>query len=157
MDIDSVMHSKSPSTDSRREEGPGASRPLAPSFKSSADEISGHDLMDVDAQLTAQASCGGAGAAVAQSQPLSPHSFHRVRSVRGSSGMQTTRKNLPLGTVHPVPGFATVPPVSRNFLLHAASAATRGPFNDAAGAVGMSPVPTPPVVVVTSSDIASWP
>lgn len=157
MDIDSVMHSKSPSADARREEGIGASRHPVTSLQSSLDEISSQDLMEVDAQLPIQAPGASASTGLAQSQPVSPHGFHRVRPGRGSTAMQTTRKNLPLGAVPQVPGFATVPPVCRNFLLHAASAAARGPFDDAAGAVGMSPVPTPPVVVVTSSDVASWP
>lgn len=155
MDIDSVQ-SKSLPVNSRNEEGTVASpRLLTVPFSVLDDDICSQDLMEVDVHTSLQAS----GATTSGLLQSSLHQgVQRGRSSRVSCVLQTTRKTLPsAGTMHQVTGVTPVSPFNRNFLLHAAFVASKDIREDATGAVGMSPVPTPPVAVVTRSDITSWP
>lgn len=157
MDVDSIMQSTSSPPDAMTGEGTVASSRLpAPTFSSSLDDISSQDLMDVDAHVSLQASDAATASGLLHSS--SPEGVRRGRSSRFSCALQTSRKKLPTpGAMYQVTGVAPVSPFNSNFLLHAASVASRCPREDAAGAVGMCPVPTPPVIVVTRSDVASWP
>jgi hypothetical protein len=122
-------------------------------FASCLDTLS-HDMMDVDPHTSVQTS---PGLVVQQSlNGLQARSGHHIKSMQASHGGHN-RKLLPTPGVSQGTGYSMSVSHGRNFFLHTAPLCARGPSDDAAGAPRISPVPTPPVVVVLSSDMSSWP
>lgn len=117
-------------------------------------EIPGQDMMDVEPGFSGGQFLASGGAAhvapLASSSPIS--------SVPGgvASPSQGTRAIPPTTGTHPGCTSPSVPnPI--NHSAHVASPSFSAPALDAAGVVGLRPVPAPPVVVLTKSDVHAMP
>lgn len=147
MDIDSV--GPSPSGASGVAGNPATAQSGAPTFVMAPLqlEIPGQDMMDVEpgfsGQFTSSAPANLASVAISSPSP---------------AGLGT-RATPPIGGVSPGCSSPSVPHagVSISHLAQVSSQAFSAPGLDAAGVVGLRPVPTPPVAVVTKSDVHSSP
>lgn len=148
MDIDSVGLAKTSESEIGERTGV-ANKPFTQNTSPPSLDIPPQDMMDVDPQMSAQFT-----ASIATEPPQNGVVQSRAGRIPAA---YYNRKILPSPGGTQTPGHSLTAAYGRKFLLHAASMAARTPVEDAAGAIGMSPVPTPPVVVLTSSDVASWP